>query len=100
MTAGWGIPMTSSTVGATSLRAPSRSRMGWVGRVHHDKGHQVGGVGAVGLAGGGVELFDVAVVGGDCHHIALGQGIAHHLLQGPLTWAQASSLAAVFWCGR
>ena len=52
-----------------------------IGGVDHDKGHQIGGVGPVGLAGGGVELFNVAVVGGDGHHIPLAQGVVHHLVQ-------------------
>ena len=51
--------------------------------VHQDKGHQIGGVGAVGLAGGGVQLFDVAVVRGHGHHVVPGQSGLHHLLQGP-----------------
>ena len=38
-------------------------------------------MGAVGLTGGGVQLFDVAVVGGNGHHIALGQCVVDDLVQ-------------------
>ena len=38
-------------------------------------------MGAVGLSRGGIELFDVAVVGGDGHHVALAQGVVHDLVQ-------------------
>ena len=52
-----------------------------VGGVDHDEGHQVCGVGPVGLPGGGVELFNVSVVGGDGHHVALAQGVVDHFIQ-------------------
>ena len=52
-----------------------------VGGVHQNERHQIGGVGAVGLACGGVQLFNVAVVRGDGHHIALGQRVMHHHIQ-------------------
>ena len=40
-------------------------------------------MGAVRLPGNGVQLFDIAVVRSDGHHVVLGQGSIHHLLQGP-----------------
>ena len=52
-----------------------------VGGVHQNERHQIGGVGAVGLACGGVQLFNVAVVRGDGHHIALGQRVMDHHIQ-------------------
>ena len=51
--------------------------------LYQNKGHQIGGVGAVRLPGNGVQLFDIAVVRSDGHHVVLGQGSIHHLLQGP-----------------
>ena len=41
-----------------------------IGGVNEDEGHQIGGMGSVRLSGGGVEFFNVTVVGGDGHHIA------------------------------
>lgn len=36
-----------------------------------------------GFPANGVQLFDIAVVRSDGHHVVLGQGSIHHLLQGP-----------------
>ena len=47
-------------------------------RIQQQEGDQIGGVGAVRLAGGGVELFDVPVVSGDSHHIVLRQRGLYH----------------------
>ena len=52
-----------------------------VGGIHQNKGHQIGGMRAVGLSGCGIQLFDVAVVGSHRHHIALGQRIVYHHVQ-------------------
>ena len=71
--AGWGRPMISSIVGATSqMRPPVRSFALAIGVVHVEERHRVQRVRGVRRAGLGVDhLLAVAVVGGDDERAAL-----------------------------